>query len=145
MFHHDMTCLCNKNPLGFQCHISQQLVGNNVCPNCCSKSPTTASEKKKKKNYYSTLKLPQLLNFVYFKVEEKKEFKNWSIANPNSTAAPVAPMICRLCKFSLHMRALHLLPPRSFHDLSELVQQGLPPGDAAIGGWPHYLIMPLCP
>ena len=70
VFHRDMTCLCHKNPLGFQCHISQQLVGNNVCPNCCSKSPTTASEKKKK-NYYSTLKLPQLLNFVYFKVEAK--------------------------------------------------------------------------
>ena len=44
--------------------------------------------------------------------------------------APVAPMICRLCKLSLHMRALHLLPPRSFHDLSKLVQQGLTPGTA---------------
>lgn len=63
VFHHDMTCLCNKNPLGFQCHISQQLVGNNVCPNCCSKSPTTASEKKKKKTTTTALETtstPQL-------------------------------------------------------------------------------------
>ena len=79
VFHRDMTCLCNKNPLGFQCHISQQLVGNNVCPNCCSKSPTTEKRKKKR----TTTAPWKYLNFVYFKVGEK-EFKNWSIANPNS-------------------------------------------------------------
>lgn len=76
-----MTCLCNKNPLGFQCHISQQLVGNNVCPNCCSKSPTTASEKKKELLQH----LETTSTFFTSKLKKKlKEFKNWSIANPNS-------------------------------------------------------------
>lgn len=42
-------------------------------------------------------------------------------------------MVGDLRQLSLHMTALHLLPPRSLHDLGEVLQQLLAPGGGGHG------------
>ena len=157
MFHCDMTCLCNKNPLGFQCHISQQLVGNNVCPNCCSKSPTNGIQKTPTAPWIYHLAecrgkrwKTRACSTLFASKLGDKDFENWSIANwkvsnPNSSST------CGTNDLpSVQVVASHESPSSSAAAKLSRSQQTGSAGphpwhrDTATGGSPHYLVALCC-
>lgn len=101
--------------------------------------------RKKKKNYYSTLKLPQLLNFVYFKVEEKVE-RVQKLVNCKSKQLHLWHQWSAVCAsfrfiwepFIFCRREAFTISANSFSRASPLATRSFP------GGWPPMTPYAFC-